>query len=87
MLQITDLLLDQAQSQIEQITEFEDLQRSLLELKNRLAEAECNDEQKTRLNDIYELRKDALKQEKLENIDRFLSSWPANPKSRNIGTV
>ena len=32
------------------------------------------DEQRHRLNDIYELRKDNLKREKLEEIDNFLET-------------
>jgi hypothetical protein len=74
LLQIADQMLDQTLQEIEQVTEFEELQHRFLELKNRLGEIGPNDEQKHRLNDIFELRKDSLKQEKLESIERFLSA-------------
>jgi hypothetical protein len=83
LLQITDRMLDQTQPEIESIAEFEELQRSFLELKNRLTEAGFNDEQKHRLNDIYELRKDSLKQEKLESIERFLASLNDESEVKN----
>lgn len=74
LLQITDQMLDQTLQEIEQVTEFEELQRRFLELKSCLGETGPSDEQKHRLNDIFELRKDSLKQEKLESIERFFSA-------------
>jgi hypothetical protein len=72
--QIADLMLDRARQQMEQVVEFEELYRCFTEIKNRLTEAGFSEEQKHRLNDIFEFKKDTLKQEKLESIERFLSS-------------
>jgi hypothetical protein len=46
----------------------------VVDLMDRSLEIGFNDEQKHRLNDIYELRKDNLKREKLEEINQFLET-------------
>ena len=72
--ELTDLMLDQTKKQIELTKDFKKIHSLVVDLMDRSLEIGFNDEQKHRLNDIYELRKDNLKREKLEEINQFLDS-------------
>ncbi len=72
--ELTDLMLDQTKKQIELTKDFKKIHSLVVDLMDRSLEIGFNDEQKHRLNDIYELRKDNLKREKLEEINQFLES-------------
>jgi hypothetical protein len=72
--EITDLMLDQTKKQIELTKDFKKIHSLVEDLMDRSLEIGFNDEQKHRLNDIYELRKDNLKREKLEEINQFLGT-------------
>jgi SAM-dependent methyltransferase len=70
--EITDQMLDQMKRQIEQLREFSDIRNLIADLLNRSLDIGFTEEQKHRLSDLYELRKDELKKEKLEEIESFL---------------
>ncbi|RJR50539.1 MAG: hypothetical protein C4576_04990 [Desulfobacteraceae bacterium] len=70
--EITDQMLAQVKRQIEQLREFSEIRNLIADLLNRSLEIGFTEEQKHRLGDLYELRKDELKQEKLEEIESFL---------------
>lgn len=70
--EITDQILDQVKRQIEQLREFSEIRNLIADLLNRSLEIGFTEEQKHRLGDLYELRKDELKREKLEEIESFL---------------
>ena len=72
--EITDLMLDQTKKEIELTKDFKKIHGIVMDLMDRSLEIGFNDEQKHRLNDIYELRKDNLKREKLEEINQFLET-------------
>ena len=74
LVEITDLMLDQTKKQIELTKDFKKIRSLVVDLMDRSLEIGFNDEQKHRLNDIYELRKDNLKREKLEEINQFLET-------------
>lgn len=67
--EITDQMLDQLKRQIEQLREFSEIRNLVSDMMNRSLDIGFTEEQKHRLNDLYELRIDELKREKLEEID------------------
>jgi hypothetical protein len=69
---ITDQMLDQMKRQIQQLKDFSEIRNLIADLLNRSLDIGFTEEQKHRLRDLYELRKDELKREKLEEIDSFL---------------
>ncbi|MBN1106532.1 MAG: hypothetical protein JXL84_24225 [Deltaproteobacteria bacterium] len=70
--EITDLILDQVKRRIDFLREFRQIHDLVRDLMERALEIGFTEEQKHRLNDLYELRKDRLKREKLEEIEGFL---------------
>jgi hypothetical protein len=56
------------------ISDFEELHNLINDLLARSMEIGFTEDQKHRLNDLYELRKDSLKREKLSEIDSFLKT-------------
>ena len=72
--EITDLMLDQTKRQMDLTKDFKKIHDLVVDLIDRSLEIGFDDEQRHRLNDIYELRKDNLKREKLEEITRFLET-------------
>jgi hypothetical protein len=67
--EITYMMLDQAKRQMEQSKDFKNIHTLFTDLLNRSLEIGFNEDQKYRLNDLYDLRKDHLKREKLEEIN------------------
>ncbi|MFH0845536.1 MAG: hypothetical protein V1930_08655 [Pseudomonadota bacterium] len=70
--EITGFILDQAKRQMEFQEDFKETHHLIADLNERALEIGFTDEQKHRLNDLYELKKDSLKREKLEEIVRTL---------------
>jgi hypothetical protein len=74
MMEITDLILDRTQRQMDLIKDFEDLYSLLRDLSERSKDIGFSAEQEHRLNDLYEMRKNTLKREKLSEIEEILES-------------
>jgi hypothetical protein len=72
--EITDLMLAQAEKQMQLLDDFQELHTVFNNLMHRSLEIGFTDEQKHRINDLYELRKDNLKREKLNEIKGLLDT-------------
>jgi len=72
--EITDIMLAQAEKQMELLEDFKELHNLFKNLMDRSLEIGFKDEQKHRVNDLYELRKDSLKREKLEEINGLIET-------------
>jgi hypothetical protein len=72
MREITDLMVDEAKSQMEMRKDFREIHHLYQDLMERALEIGFDEDQKHRLNDLYEMRKDHLKREKLEETSRVL---------------
>jgi hypothetical protein len=72
--EIGDMTLIQTKKQMDLISDFEGLSSLVNDLLERSLDIGFSDEQKHRLNDLYELRKDSLKREKLSEIDSVLKA-------------
>ncbi|MFC1580768.1 hypothetical protein ACFL4N_07620 [Thermodesulfobacteriota bacterium] len=70
--EITDLMLEQTRKQMNLLRDFEKIHNLVTDLLDRSLDIGFTEEQKHMLNDLYELRKDKLRQRKLGEIDRFL---------------
>ena len=71
---ITDAILAQAKKQMDLISDFEELHNLVEDLLDRSLQIGFSKDQKHRLNDLYELRKDSLKRDKLSEIDAILKN-------------
>jgi hypothetical protein len=74
LIEITDLLLDQAQKQMEVLDDLREIHNLYIDLMDRALEIGFTEDQKNRLNDLYEFRKDQLRREKLEEIDGLIET-------------
>jgi len=74
MKDITDLILDRTQRQMDLVKDFEDLYNLFHDLTERSRDIGFSPDQEHRLNDLYEMRKNALKREKLSEIEDILNS-------------
>jgi hypothetical protein len=72
-LQIADLMVDQIKRQMAQQKDFRSLHEIFQDVMDRALEIGFTEEQKHRLMDLLELRKDHLRREKLEEITRALT--------------
>jgi hypothetical protein len=72
LMEITDLLLGQVKRQMELLADFKEIHNLYDDLLNRSLEIGFSKDQKHRLNDLYELRKDNLRRKKLEEINGLL---------------
>jgi hypothetical protein len=82
---IAENLVEQARMQMQKARHFDELHAVLTDLLDHSLEIGFSAEQKHRLNDLYELRKDSMKREKLveigsklqklENVESLLSYW------------
>ena len=70
--EIIDMLLDQVKTQMELLTDFREIHSLYDRFLNRSLEIGFGSDNKHRLNDLYELRKDNLKRKKLEEINGVL---------------
>ena len=72
-LQLADFMVDQAKRQMERQKDFRDLHDIFQDLMDRALEIGFTEEQKHRLIDLLELRKDQVRREKLEETTRALT--------------
>ena len=72
-LQITDLMVDQVKRHMEQQKDFRNLHEIFQDVMDRALEIGFTEEQKHRLIDLLELRKDQVRREKLEETTRALT--------------
>ncbi|MDY6973329.1 MAG: hypothetical protein SV775_13520 [Thermodesulfobacteriota bacterium] len=72
--EITDMILNRTKKKMDLIEDFKELHNSVNDLLDQSWDIGFSDEQKHRLNDLYELRKDSLKRKKISEIDSFLDS-------------
>ena len=72
-LQITDLMVDQVRRQMAQQKEFRNLHEIFQDVMDRALEIGLTEEQKHRLTDLLEVRKDQVRREKLEETTRALA--------------
>ena len=70
--EITDMILNQTKKQMGLINDFNGLHNLLSELLDQSWDIGFSDDQKQRLKDLYEIRKDSLKRNKLSEIDSML---------------
>jgi len=74
MMEITDLILDRTQRQMDLVKDFEDLYNLFSDLVERSRDIGFSPEQEHRLNDLYEMRKNTLKREKLSDMEATLGT-------------
>ncbi len=72
--EITYLILKQTEKRMNLIKDFGELHSLVSDLLDRSLDIGFSDDQKHRLNDLHELRKDSLKREKLSEIDSILKT-------------
>jgi hypothetical protein len=72
MREITDLMVHEAESQMNMRKNFRDVHALYQDLMERALEIGFDEDQKHRLNDLYEMRKDQLRREKAEEAGKVL---------------
>jgi hypothetical protein len=72
--EITDLILEKTKKQMQLHGNFREIHGLFNDLMERSLEIGFDEDQKHRLNDLYELRKDQLKREKLNEINNLLDT-------------
>ena len=72
--EITSQMLNKAKKRLELLKDFREIHHLYTDLMDRSLEIGFSEDQKHRLNDLYELRKDNLKREKLEDINGIIES-------------
>jgi len=72
LIEITDLTVAWAKEQMESRKDFREIQSLFQDLMERALEIGFTEEQRHRLSDLYELRRENLRKEKLEEINRLL---------------
>ena len=72
MREITDHMVEEAKSQMEMKKNFREVHQLYQDLRERALDIGFDDDQKHRLNDLYEMRKDHLKRKKVEEVNRIL---------------
>ncbi len=70
--EITDFMLSEVKKEMDGQEDFAEINRRYQELMARSLDIGFTDEQKSKLRDLYELRKDELKRKKLEEISNLL---------------
>jgi hypothetical protein len=74
LLEITEMIIDQIRTQMGLIQDFQGLHQFFTDLNERAWEMGFSEEQQHRLGDLYELKKDQLKREKVLEIDGMLKT-------------
>jgi hypothetical protein len=74
LMEITDMILNQTKKQMDLIKNFSELHNLVEGLLERSYDIGFSGDQKNRLKDLYELRKDNLKRDKLSEIDGVLGT-------------
>jgi hypothetical protein len=72
--EITGLLLEQAKQQLALLKDLKDIHSLYSELIDQALEIGFTEEQRYGLNDLYEARKDQLRREKLDEINRLIET-------------
>lgn len=72
MHEITEIMLERAERQMGLVKDFRELNNLIKDLRDRSLDIGFSREQTHRLNDFYEMRKDALKREKLAEVEGIL---------------
>ena len=72
LVEITDLMLDQAKQQMTLLNDLREIQNLFSDLMDRALEIGFTDEQRNRLSDLYEVRKDQIRREKLDEINALI---------------
>jgi len=72
--EITDMILDQTKKQMDLVHDFKEVHNLVSDLLERSWDIGFSEDQRHRLNDLYELRKDRLRREKLSEIDSVLET-------------
>jgi hypothetical protein len=72
LIEISDMILAKAKRQMEQLNDFKEIHNIYVDFLNHSLEIGFSKDQKDRLNDIYELRRDNLRREKLQEINSRL---------------
>jgi hypothetical protein len=72
--EIAEMLLNQTKKQMSIIRDFPDLHRLVSDLIDRSWDLGLSDDHRHRLNDLYELRKDSMKREKLSEIESIFET-------------
>jgi len=71
---IIDLIIQQSKRQMALLQDFREIHKVVSDLNERALDLGFTEEQKHRLHDLYELRKDQLKREKLGEISEVVES-------------
>jgi hypothetical protein len=74
LVEITDLMLDQVKQQMALLNELKELQNLFSDLMDRALEIGFTDDQRNRLGDLYEVRKDQIRREKLDEISALIEA-------------
>ena len=74
LVEITDLLLDQAKNQFALLKDLRGIHNLYSDLMDRSFEIGFTDDQRHRLSDLYEVRKDQLRREKLDEINGLIKT-------------
>jgi hypothetical protein len=70
--EITDLMIDNAKIQMDGLKNLREIDHLYADLINKSLAIEFSEDQKHRLNDLYELKKDDVREEKLKEINGML---------------
>jgi hypothetical protein len=74
LVKITDLMLNQVKQQMAVLNDLREIQNLYSDLMERALEIGFTDEQRNRLNDLYEVRKDQIRREKLDEINAIIET-------------
>ncbi len=74
LVEITDLMLDQVKQQMALLNDLREIQNLFSDLMERTLEIGFTDDQKNRLSDLYEVRKDQIRRKKLEEINALIET-------------
>jgi hypothetical protein len=74
LVEITDLMLDQVKQQMAVLNDLREIQNLFSDLMERALEIGFTDDQRNRLSDLYEVRKDQIRREKLDEINGLIKT-------------
>jgi hypothetical protein len=74
LVEITDFMLDQVKQQMALLSDLREIQNLFSDLMERALEIGFTDDQGNRLSDLYEVRKDQIRREKLDEISGLIKT-------------
>ena len=83
MIEIRDMILDQTKTQMDLVQDYKEVHDLVRDLLERSKDIGFSEDQKHRLNDLYELRKDRLRRERLSEIESVLETIHDAPQLRD----